>query len=89
MISIDVDLDDIISSLDRFDRKEMMKAFQEDGYIPKECKICSDGSIEMPSVGRTSLSQDDFNKALQKLFDNGWKLSLEEENYIIKLGNRF
>lgn len=34
-------------------------------------------------------SKDDFNRALQKLFNNGWKLTSEEEQYIINLSKRF
>lgn len=92
MISIDIDIDDVLSALGRYDRRELMNALQQDGYIPKECLIESDGSIGLPSLIRKKLdgeSRDDFNRALQRLFNNGWKLTLEEEQYVINLSKRF
>lgn len=49
MIQIDIDIDDILSSLSRYDRRELMTGLQQDEYIPKECTITDDGSIELPS----------------------------------------
>lgn len=92
MIQIDVNIDDIISALDKYDRRELMEGLQHDGYIPKECLIESDGSVELPSLMRKKIdcvTNNDFNRALQKLYNNGWKLTSEEEQYVINLSERF
>ena len=34
-------------------------------------------------------SDDDFNNALSLLYNNGWKLTKEQEEYIINLSKRF
>jgi hypothetical protein len=91
-ISVDIDIDDIISDMGRYDRKEFFKSMQEAGYISKSCFITDDGEVKASKLEeRRTLdeSNDDFNKALQKLFGNGWKLTKEQEEYIIELSKRF
>lgn len=91
-ISIDVDIDDIIWGMGSYDRKAFFKAMQDEGYISKSCVITKDGEVKAAAhVERNALaeSKDEFNCALQKLFNNGWKLTLEQEQYIIELAKRF
>jgi hypothetical protein len=91
-ISIDVDIDDVIWGMGTYDRKEFFKRMQEEGYISKSCVITKEGEVKAAShVERNALaeSKDEFNLALQKLFGNGWRVTKEEEEYIIKLSKRF
>ncbi len=91
-ISLDVDIDDILNSLSRADRRELLEALQEDGYIPKELTITDEGEIKLPALmerKKIASSNNEFNQALQKLFDEGWRLTLEQEQYIINLSKRF
>jgi len=91
-ISVDVDIDDIINAMGRYDRRVFFESLQEDGYISKSCVITSDGEVkanERVEKRAIAESKDEFNKALQKLFGNGWRLSLEEEQYIIGLAKKF
>ena len=91
-ISVDVDIDDIIYDLGRLDRKHFFLAMQDNGYISEHCVITNEGEVQAPAhVERKALaeSQDDFNQALQKLWNNGWKLTKEQEDYIINLSKRF
>lgn len=91
-ISIDVDIDDIIWGMGTYDRKAFFKAMQDEGYISKQCIITKDGSVEASAhAERAALaeSKDEFNQALQKLFNNGWLLNKEQEQYIIELSKRF
>ncbi len=91
-ISIDVDIDDIIWGMGTYDRKEFFKSMQDEGYISKSCVVTKDGEVKAPGhIERNALaeSKDEFNQALQKLFSNGWKLTLEQEQYIINLSKRF
>lgn len=91
-ISIDVDIDDILYGMNRWDRRAFFQAMQEDGYISKSCVITNDGEVKAPRHIEQNAeyeSNNEFNQALQKLFGNGWKLTLEQEQYIIELSKRF
>jgi hypothetical protein len=91
-ISIDVDIDDVIYSMGRWDRKQFFLVMQDNGYISKHCVVTNEGEVQAPAhVERKALaeSQDEFNQALQKLWGNGWKLTKEQEDYIINLSKRF
>ena len=91
-ISIDVDIDDIIWGMGTYDRKAFFKAMSAEGYISKSCVITEDGEVKAAAhIERNTVaaSKDDFNHALQKLFNNGWRLTKEEEDYIINLSKRF
>lgn len=91
-ISVDIDIDDIIWGMDKWDRKQFFRSMQDDGYISKSCVITNEGEVQAsPHVEQRAIaeSKDEFNQALQKLFNNGWKLPLEQEQYIINLAKRF
>lgn len=91
-ITIDVDIDDVINSMGRWERRELLQNLQEDGYIPKECTIDNDGTVKLPSFMQKNIDEsnnNDFNLSLQKLYNIGWKLTTEEEQYIINIAKRF
>lgn len=91
-ISVDVDIDDIIYDLGRWDRKQFFEAMQDNGYISEHCVITDEGVVQVPAhVERKALaeSQDEFNQALNKLWNNGWRVTKEEEEYIIKVSKKF
>jgi hypothetical protein len=91
-ISVDVDIDDLVSHMGRYDRIKFFESMKSDGYISESCVITNDGEVEAPSyIERKVLDeeQDEFNQALQKLLNNGWKLTKEQEEYIINLSKRF
>ena len=91
-ISVDVDIDDIISGMGRYDRRQFFQAMQDDGYISKLCVVTSEGEVHASDyMEQRALaeSNDGFNRALEKLWNNGWKLTKEEEDYIINISKRF
>jgi hypothetical protein len=91
-ISVDVDIDDIISNMSRYDRRVFFESMQDDGYISKSCEITNEGEVRAPAhIERNALveSQDEFNIALNKLWNNGWKLTKEQEDYVINLAKKF
>jgi hypothetical protein len=90
-ISIDVDIDDIIWAMSSYDRRELFNHMQDRGYISKLCIITKEGEVKAPAhIERNALdeSQSEFNQALHKLFGNGWRLTREQEEYIIKLSKQ-
>lgn len=91
-VSIDIDIDEILYEMNRYERRRFLQHMQEDGIISKACVITNEGEVKAPNhIERLLLDQsnDEFDKALQKLFNNGWKLTSEEEQYIIDIAKRF
>ena len=91
-VSVDIDIDEILYEMSRYERRKFLQHMQDDGIISKACIITNDGEVKAPShIERNALveSSDEFNKALSKLYNNGWKLTLEEEQYIIDIAKRF
>ena len=91
-ISIDVDIEDIIWGMSSYDRRKFFEYMQDDGHISKQCTVTKEGNVVASAhAERDALieSTDEFNHALQKLFNNGWRLTKEEEEFIIKLSKRF
>lgn len=88
-ISIDIELDEIVSSLTRYDRVRLFEILQDDGYINKALTITKEGEIDLPSSKSKNFSNNDFNKSLQILFNQGWRLSLEEEEIINKIAAKY
>lgn len=91
-ISVDVDIDEIISAMGRYDRRKFFEQMQKDGHISESCVITYEGDVKAPAhIERSAIDNDanEFNQALNKLYGNGWKLTLEQEQYVINLAKRF
>jgi len=86
--SVDIDIDDFLSELSNRDREYMMESLQEDGYISDLCIIKYDGTVEPKSTKNSPSPNDEFEVALIKLSGNGWKLTKEEEELVIKISQR-
>jgi len=77
-VSVDVDIDDILWSASNRDKQTLADRLYEDGF-----KAIKDQDAEYGNP------ETEFDKACLKLFNQGWRLSLEEEQYIINLSKRF
>jgi hypothetical protein len=71
-ISIDIDIDDIISNMGSYDKQMMVDELYDDGYVAK--KNTSERN-----------SADEWNEQVNKLFNNKWRLSKEDEETILKI----
>lgn len=87
-VSVDIDIDDFLSELSNRDREYMIKSLQEEGYISDLCIIKDDGTVEPKSTKNSPRPDDEFEVALSKLSGNGWKLTKEEEELIIKISQK-
>ena len=78
-ITVDVDIDEIIfgPSLSNSERQALADNLYDDGYIPKQ--------VQKESYEH----EDEFSLACQKLKYQSWRLSREEEEFIINLSKRF
>jgi hypothetical protein len=74
-ISIDIDIDDIISSMGSYDKQMMVDELYDDGYVAKK-----------DSEARNT--DDEWNEQVHKLFNNKWRLSKEDEETILRITNK-
>ncbi len=76
MASFDIEIDDIMYGLSRYEKQELIDELYEAGYIPKKLdkELDYDGS--------------DWNDSVKKLLDNRWKLSKEDEETILRITNK-
>lgn len=88
VVNVDIDIDDFLYELSNRDREYMMRCLQEEGYISDLCIIKDDGTVEPKSMKKCPSPNDEFEVALSKLSGNGWKLTKEEEEDILKISQR-
>lgn len=80
MATIDIDIDDIMYGLTRFEKQELADELYEDGYCPEQLKnSIKDVEVQHPT---------DFDLAIKKLYGNGWRLSKEDEETILKITSK-
>jgi hypothetical protein len=78
MANIDIDIDDIIYGLDRFEKQSLVDELYDDGYVPKQLEgTLADGE-----------DADDWDEQVKKLKGNKWRLSKEDEETILKITNK-
>lgn len=75
-ISVDVDIDDILCSMLSRDKQKLAEELYDDGYIQKGV------------AKKEAEFNDDFSGACEKLIGQSWKLTREEEEYVINLSKR-
>ena len=75
MSSIDIDIDDIISGMLSYEKQELADELYAAGYVAK--KDTSERNLD-----------DEWNEQINKLFNNKWKLSKEDEETILRITNK-
>jgi hypothetical protein len=76
-ISVDIDIDDILWEMSSGEKQELVDDLYDDGYIPTKLE-------------KSDLDLDsDFDKACVKLIGNSWRLTCEEEDFILNISKRF
>jgi len=73
-VNVDVDIDDVISSLSVRELQQLVDELYEDGYVAKK--------DESPST------DDAWNDQTSKLFNNRWRLSEEDQKTILQITNK-
>ena len=77
-VSVDVDIDDILWSATNRDKQELADRLYEDGIRATKD---TDETYKNPET--------EFDEACLKLFGQGWRLTREEEEFIISISKRF
>ena len=79
---IEIDVDKFLSSCNDRDKEELIDALIEEGYLKKDCrKDFKDYNY--------SVSESHFVEAIDKLRSKWNMLTKEEEEFILKIANRF
>ena len=73
MARIDIEIDDIMYSLSSWEKQELANELYDDGYVAKKDKRNTD---------------DEWNEQFNKLFNNKWRLSKEDEKTILRITNK-
>jgi len=77
---VEVDVDDFLSSCSQSEIKELIEALQEDGWLVKE-KVTKEDSM--------SVMDEEWLTVIQKLHTLRLRLSVEEEQTIKDIVNRY
>ena len=78
-VDIDIDVEEFYNDCSDREKKELAGYLIEDGFIP--------GQTEQ--VGEDSLMDVTYKEALNKLYSKRIYLTLEEEQFIINLANKY
>jgi hypothetical protein len=76
----DIDTDEFFDQCDRRDKKDLMKLLVGEGYYPG-------GS--QGATSQDNLQDINYKQALDKLYSKRIYLTLEEEQFIINLSNKY
>ena len=79
---IHVDVDDFLNACDKHHIHEIIEALIEDGHLPKSVL----GKID---VNGSSVSEYEYEKALETLKGKWNRLSPEDEETILKIAKKF
>lgn len=92
-LSINIGIEEIVGFLGTQDRKLLLKSLQENGFIPRECSINRQGVVELPNQSKTESRAEkplsEFDSAVGKLVGNSWRISKEDEDFIIGISQKF
>jgi hypothetical protein len=73
MARIDIEIDDILYGMSSWEKQELANELYADGYVAKKDKRNTD---------------DEWNDQIDKLFNNKWRLSKEDEKTILRITNK-
>jgi hypothetical protein len=76
-MNVDIDIDDILWSMSTREKQQLVDELYNDGYTPASLQDELDRST------------DDFSAACKKLAGEAWRLTREEEDFIINISKRF
>jgi hypothetical protein len=76
LISVDLDINDIMYSMTSYDKQLMVDELYEDGYVAKKVEQVIDEEL------------DEWDEQIKKLKGNKWKLSKEDEETILRITNK-
>ena len=76
LISVDLDINDIMYSMTSYDKQQMADELYDDGYCPTQVQQVIDEDL------------DEWDEQIKKLKGNKWRLSKEDEETILRITNK-
>lgn len=76
MARIEIEIEDILWDMSDYEKQELVDNLYDDGFVAKKDIQNTDGDL------------DEFDSAVSKLLGNGWKLSKEDEQTILRIANK-
>lgn len=73
MASIDVDVDDILCGMSRYEKQKLIDDLYEEGFVATR-----DSRLKL-------VEDEDWNSKVGKLINNKWRLSKEDEEIILNI----
>lgn len=88
-MDIDVDVEDVLWSMSRSEKKEMLESLLDDmdHKVIMECLKNSNVTNKLPHI-ISKESDEDFNMKVMSLINNRYKLSPQEELFVTNLCTR-
>lgn len=86
MPSFDISVDEFLTECSPRERKEIIVAMVEDGFLPKWV-IDDEGKVRK-EIGKTQM-EDNFIQNLEKLKTKYYSLSLEEEKFFEEVFKKY
>jgi len=88
-MNIDIEVDDVLWSMSKYEKKEMLESLLDDMDIKviTECLKKSNLLSKVPNLN-TKEEEEDFNNKVLGLINNRFKLTNEEEELISKITDR-
>lgn len=95
-ISIDIEVDELLWEMSKYDKKEMLKALLSDMNekdIRDSVKSLDDEEIvsilKTKNIGHQNPIEEKFNQNIISLLGKSWRLSTEEESFINQIAERY
>ena len=88
-MNIDIDVDEVLWSMSRSEKREMLESLLDDmdHKVIMECLKKTNLTSKLPNIGSNE-SEEEFNTKVMSLINNRYKLSRQEELFITNLCTR-
>ena len=88
-MNIDIDVDDVLWSMSRFEKREMLSALIDEMDIEDVTRILEEQTDVKVTPNITSkMDDEDFHNKVLGLLNNRFKLTNDEEDFIVELSKR-
>jgi 5'(3')-deoxyribonucleotidase len=78
-VSLDIDIDEVLSDLNSRELQELVDNLYDDGWVPTQLQAVTDSA---------SISDEEWNEAIEKLRTGKIFLTIEEEELIKQLAKK-
>jgi len=88
-LDIDVDVDDIVWAMSSFEKKEMLSTLLDTMDI-KDIQLCinNSGLSKNGTMSNNIIDNDDFDIVLMNLVGKKYKMTTEDETFIVNLSKK-